>query len=368
LLPCKLNVNPISPVSNPCCNRVPFVVVPALVKAMRRRDFIKALVGSAAVWPLTARAQPTAKTHRIALVHPSVSIADMSESGGNPYYAALFKELRHLGYIEGDNLVVTRYSGEGREEHFPELCQEVVRTKPDVIVTAASRLVLVFKAATDTVPIVASMADPVPFGIVANIARPGGNITGVSVEAGSDIWGKRLQVLREAVPTASKVGFLGSRQIWSLPQVDALRKAALESGISLLGPPIESPIQDEEYRRVFGAMAREHVDGVIIGDQLEHVTYRQLIVDLMRATRLPAIFPYREHFEIGAFMAYGPSLSDLYRRLAGYIDQILKGARPGELPIYLASKFELLINLTTAKALGLSIPPSLLVRADEVIE
>ena len=140
---------------------------------------------------------------------------------------------------------MNRSSGEGREEHFPELCQEVVRTKPDVIVTAASRLVLVFKAATDTVPIVASMADPVPFGIVANIARPGGNITGVSVEAGSDIWGKRLQVLREVVPTASKVGFLGSRQIWSLPQVDALRKAAQQLGISLLGPPIESPIHDE---------------------------------------------------------------------------------------------------------------------------
>jgi putative ABC transport system substrate-binding protein len=115
-------------------------------------------------------------------------------------------------------------------------------------------------------------------------------------------------------------------------------------------------------------MEQEHVDGVVIGDQLEHVTYRQLIVDLMRAARLPAIFPYREYFEIGALMAYGPSLSDVYRRLAGYIDQILKGARPGELPIYLASKFELLINLTTAKALGLSIPPSLHVRADEVIE
>jgi putative tryptophan/tyrosine transport system substrate-binding protein len=211
---------------------------------MKRREFIT-LLGVAAAWPLAARAQQTAKTHRIALVHPSASIADMSESGGNPYYPALFKELRRLGYIEGVNLVVTRYSGEGREERFPELCQEVVRTKPDVIVTAASRLVLSFKAATDTVPVVASMADPVPFGIVANIARPGGNITGVSVEAGSEIWGKRLQVLREAVPTASKVGFLGSRQIWSLPQVDALRKAAQQLGISLLGPPIESPIQDE---------------------------------------------------------------------------------------------------------------------------
>jgi putative ABC transport system substrate-binding protein len=292
----------------------------------------------------------------------------MSETGGNPYFPAFFKELRHLGYIEGVNLVVTRYSGEGREERFPELCHEVVRTNPDIIVTAASRLVLSFKAATDTIPVVATMADPVPFGIVTNIARPGGNITGVSVEAGLDIWSKRLQVLREAVPTASKVGFLGSRQIWSLPQVNALREAAQQLGISLLGPPIESPIQDEEYRRVFGAMAQEHVDGVIIGDQLEHVAYRQLIVDLVGAAKLPTIFPYREYFEIGALMAYGPSSSDVWRRLAGYVDQILKGAHPGDLPIYLASKFDLLINLKTAKAIGITIPPSLLVRADEVIE
>jgi len=150
--------------------------------------------------------------------------------------------------------------------------------------------------------------------------------------------------------------------------VNALREAAQQLGISLLGPPIESPIQGEEYRRVFGVMAQEHVDGVIIGDQLEHVTHRQLIVDLVGAAKLPTIFPYREYFEIGALMAYGPSSSDVWRRLAGYVDQILKGAHPGDLPIYLASKFDLLINLKTAKAIGITIPPSLLVRADEVLE
>jgi len=335
---------------------------------MKRREFITLFGGTAAAWPLAASAQQATKTHRIALVHPSASIADMSESGANPNYAALFNELRRLGYIEGVNLVVTRYSGEGREEHFPELCQEVVRTKPDVIITATARLVLAFKAATDTIPVVAAMADPVPFGIVPNIAQPGGNITGVSVDAGLDIWAKRLQILREAVPTAAKVGLLGSRQWWSQPNTDALRKGAQQLGISLLGPPIESPIRAEEYRRVLGAMAQEHVDGVIIGDQAENTNYRQLIVDLVGAAKLPTIFPYREFFEIGALMAYGTSTKDLYRILAGYIDQILKGAHPGDLPIYLASKFDLLINLKTAKALGITIPPSLLVRADEVIE
>jgi putative ABC transport system substrate-binding protein len=334
---------------------------------MRRRDFIKGITVST-TWPMVARAEQTTRTHHIALVHPSISTADMSEGGGNQNYAALFRELRRLGYIERVNLVVARYSGEGREERFPELCQEIARTKPDVIVASSSRLALSCKAATATVPIVAAMADPVPSGLVVNIARPEGNITGVSSEAGSEIWGKRLQILREAVPTASRVGFLGSHQIWSQPPVDELRKTAQRLGISLLGPPMESPFASEEYRRVLGAMAEEHVDGVIIGDQPEHFPYRQLTVDLVRAAKLPAIFPHHENFEIGALMAYGPSVSDIYRRLAFYIDQILKGAQPGDLPIYLASKFELLINLKTAKALGLSIPPSLLVRADEVIE
>jgi putative ABC transport system substrate-binding protein len=337
---------------------------------MKRREFIALLGGATVAWLLPARAQQATKTHRIAVVSPSASIADLSETGSNPNYVALFNELRRLGYIEGVNLVVTRYSAEGREERYPDLCQEVVRTNPDIIVTSRSNLALSFKGATATIPVVAVMGDPVAFGIVANIARPGGNITGIAVEPGQEIWGKRLQVLREVVPTAAKVGFLGSRLIWDLPhgQMDALREAARQLGISLLGPPIESPIQAEEYRRVLAAMAQEHVDGVIIGDQAEHITYRQLIVDLVRAAKLPTVFPYREFFEIGALVAYGPSSSDSWRRLAGYIDQILKGAHPGDLPIYLASKFELLINLKTAKALGITIPPSLLVRADEVIE
>jgi putative tryptophan/tyrosine transport system substrate-binding protein len=335
---------------------------------VRRREFITLVGCAAAGWPLSARAEQTAKTYRIAVVSPSTPVADISETGSNPGFPALFKELRRLGYIEGVNLVVTRYSGEGREEHYPELCHEVVRTNPDIIVTVSARLVLSFKAATDAIPVVAVMADPVPLGIVTDIARPGGNITGVSVEATQDIWSKRLQVLREVVPTAAKVGLLGSRQYWSQPNTDALRVGAQQLGISLLGPPLESPIQAGEYRRVLGAMAQEHVDGVVIGDQPESFIYRQLIVDLVRAAKLPTIYPVREYFELGALMAYGPSTIDNWRRLAGYVDQILKGAHPGDLPIYLASKFDLVINLKTAKALGLTIPPSLLVRADEVIE
>jgi putative tryptophan/tyrosine transport system substrate-binding protein len=193
---------------------------------MRRRDFVRAIVGSATAWSLTARAQQATKTYHIALVHPLVSVADMRESGGYPLYTVLFKELRRLGYIEGVNLVVTRYSGEGRETRYPELCQEVVRTKPDVIAASSTRLALAFKAATDTVPVVSLMSDPVAYGIATNIARPGGNITGVSIEAGPEIWAKRVQILHEVVSTASKLGFLASPQVWRLPHVDVLRQAA----------------------------------------------------------------------------------------------------------------------------------------------
>jgi putative ABC transport system substrate-binding protein len=336
---------------------------------MRRRDFIKAaIVGSAVVRPLAARAQQPTKTYRIAIVG-TASIAEMSETGNNPGYAALFNELRRLGYVKGRNLIMERYSGEGREERYADLCREVVRTNPNLIVAFTSQLVLSLKAATNTIPIVGQMGDPVAVGIVDSIARPGGNITGISVEAGLDIWGKRLQLLREVVPAASKAGFLASSGVWKLAtQVKALREAAQQLHMSLVGPPLETPIQEGEYRRVFEAMAKEHVDGVIVSSQGENFNNRRLIVDLASSARLPAVFPYREFFEIGALMTYGSSLAALSRRLASYVDQILKGTHPGELPIYLESRFDLLLNLTTAKTLGISFPPSLIVRADEVIE
>jgi putative tryptophan/tyrosine transport system substrate-binding protein len=224
---------------------------------MIRRHFITLIGGAAAAWPLAARAQQPTKTHHIALVHPSRPISEMSESGGTPFYAAFFKELRRLGYIEGVNLVVRRYSGEGREERYPELCHEVVSTNPDIIVANGSGLVLAFKAATDTIPVVAIVSDPVPLGLATNIARPGGNIIGVAIDAGPEIWAKRVQILREVVPTAAKLGFLGSHRVWIQPNTDALRKGAQQLGISILGPPIESPIQAEEYRRVLGEWRRD---------------------------------------------------------------------------------------------------------------
>jgi putative tryptophan/tyrosine transport system substrate-binding protein len=229
--------------------------------------------------------------------------------------------------------------------------------------------VLNFKAATTAIPIVGLMADPVVFGIVDSLAHPGGNITGISTDAGPEIWGKRLDLLREAAPGTSRAGFLASRFVWESPfGVARIRAAAQRLGISIIGPPLEGTLQEQEYRRVFEAMLQDRADALIVSDQAENFTYRKLIVELAATSGLPTIYPYREQVEAGGLMAYAPDLSDVYRRGAGYVDQILKGTKAGEIPIYLAAKFDLVINMKAAKAIGLTIPPGLLLRADEVIE
>jgi putative ABC transport system substrate-binding protein len=212
------------------------------------------------------------------------------------------------------------------------------------------------------------MADPVRFGIVESLARPGGNITGVSTDAGQEIWGKRLDLLREVVPGTSKVGYLASRWNWESPiAIAALQEAAERLGISLIGPPLEGP-EEQEYRRVFEALTRSHPDALIVSDSAENLTYRRIITELAAKSGLPALYPYREQATAGGLMAYAPDLLDLYRRAANNVRDILNGAKPSDIPVYLASKFELVINLKTAKMLGLPISPSLLARADEVIE
>jgi len=316
----------------------------------------------------SAHAEQPGKLYRIAIVHPSAPVAEMTDTG-SPRFSALFKELRRHGYVEGKNVVVERYSGSGQTEHYAELANEVVRHKPDLILTITSRMVLNIKAATTAIPIVGLMADPVALGIVDGLAHPGGNITGISTDAGPDIWSKRLDLMREAAPRTSRVGFLASRTVWESPiGVAGLRLAAQQMGISLIGPPLEGTLQEQEYRRVFEAMLQDRADALIVGDQAENLTQRRLIVELAATSGLPAIYPYREQAEVGGLMAYAPDLSDVYRRAAYYIDRILKGTKAGEMPIYLAVKFDLVINMKAAKAIGLTIPPALLARADEVIE
>jgi putative ABC transport system substrate-binding protein len=337
---------------------------------VRRRELILLLgVASTASLAglLAARAQQPRKAHRVAIVAASDPVAELTEGGGNPHYDAFLGELRRLGYVEGQNLVIERYSGEGRTEHFAELASEVVSRNPDLIFATTSLLVRHLKEATATIPIIGFTADPVAYGIVTDLARPGGNVTGISADAGVEIWSKRLEFLRVAVPKASRVGFLTYRLSWEGAQGNVLREAARAAGIELLGPPLDDPVQPPEVERVMTLMA-QHAQALIVGDTSINFSYRKLIVDLAKANRLPAIYPYREYVRLGGLMGYAIDSAELLRHAANQVARVLRGEKPGEIPYYQASTFELIVNLNTAKALGIDLRSSFLARADEVIE
>jgi putative ABC transport system substrate-binding protein len=333
---------------------------------MRRRDFIAAL-GAAATWPLAARAQQPAKMKRIAYVSPAAKVSEISVSG-RADIRAFFEELSRLGYVEGQNLGVERYSGEGRPERYAELARDVVNTHPDLIVTSTVRLSLDFKMATTTIPIVTILFDPVASGLVGSIARPGGNITGVTIAGGFEITGKRMGLLVEAMPKLSTVGYLASRPYWEDPRGAAAREAAKRAGLSLKAALLGSPFNEAEYQRVFKSMEQDRADALLVAEESENLANRATIVELAAKDRIPTMYPFRDFVAVGGLMAYGSDLADIFRRVANHVDKILRGANPGDIPFYQPTKFELVINLKTAKALGLEMPAMLLARADEVIE
>ena len=337
----------------------------ARIMSTTRRAFLS---GSFAVLaaPPVAEAQ-AGRVYRIAIVHPVRRVAEMRE-GGDQIYRAFFSELRRSGYVEGKNLVVERRSAKGHTGRYPELAREVVQLRPHVICASSTQLVSAFKAATTTIPVVGVTYDPVASGLAASLARPGGNITGFSVNAGDEIFGKYLELLRQAAPEVTRVAFLLRRAAWEGRQGQMMLEAAQRAGLTLIGAPLSDPIQEPEYRRVFSAVARERVQALVVSDHAENLAHHQLIVALAAHGRLPAIYPFRDFASAGGLMVYGFDVADLWLGVARYVDRILKGADPGELPYQQPTKFELVINLKTAKALGLTIPPSLLLRADQVLE
>jgi putative tryptophan/tyrosine transport system substrate-binding protein len=318
-----------------------------------------------------AQAQQTGKVYRIALAHPTVPVADQNQaSKGSLVIPAIFEQLMRLGYVEGRNLLIERYSGGGRADHYPHLARQIVSRNPDLIIAIDSYFVLNVKAATSTIPIVGAFALPIELGIVPSLARPGGNITGVSVDVGEDQWPKRFQLLREAVPHITRMGILETRNVrerWQRLH-PAWKAEWLAQRMSLVGPPLEQPTDEQEYQRVFAALAQEGVEGLLVDDEPENNTYRKLIVELAAKGRLPTIYPFRQFAEAGGLMSYGIDSSDVGHRVADLVDKILKGAKPGEIPIFQPTHFELSINLKTAKTLGIDLPPLLVARADNVIE
>jgi putative tryptophan/tyrosine transport system substrate-binding protein len=335
---------------------------------MRRRLFVTLVGGAVVAWPLGAHAQQPATQRRIAIFHPAIPTTLLTETGGGSAWPAFFAELRRLGYVEGENLIIERYSAEGHHERYADLAREIVTRNPDVIVTGTNPVVIAFMAATRTIPVVAFMLDPLKAGLVTSLARPGGNLTGITLDAGIEIWGKRLQMLKEAIPSMAKVAFLGMRDGWEGSSGQVLREVGGRLGISLVFmlPQKGTP---SEIERVFAAMQQQQrPDAVLVSGEGDLYAHRQLIAELAEKNRLPAMCPYRDYVEAGGLMAYAVDLVELLKRMADDVHQILKGAKPGDIPIYQATKFELLINLKTAKALGLTLPPALFTLAAEIIE
>jgi putative ABC transport system substrate-binding protein len=280
---------------------------------------------------------------------------------------AVMEGLRERGYIEGQNLVIERRYTEGQDERAPSLAAELVGLKPDLIIAHGTAPVRALKQATSTIPIVMyGVMDPVGKGLVASLAHPGGNVTGLSETIGTELMGKRLQLLKEAVPKVSRVAVLSylGAQAEPIKLSEPLQAAAQALGVTLQLYLVKEP---EELEGAFAAMTKAGEKALLVIPHPFIGTHVGRIVDLAAQSRLPAMYPYRWAAEAGGFMAYDLSAPAFYRRIGIYVDKILNGANPGDLPVERPTKFELLLNLKTAKALGLKIPESLLRRADEVI-
>jgi putative tryptophan/tyrosine transport system substrate-binding protein len=322
--------------------------------------FVVTLTLSLFVAPLTAEAQQATKVHRIG------RLSSGSPTEPNPNLEAFRQGLRELGYVEGQNLVIESRYAEGSPERLRDLALELVQRKMDVIVAVASAATRAVQHATRTIPIViAGGSDPVGDGLVASLARPGGNTTGFS-NLTVELPGKRLELLKEAVPQSARIAVLANPAASGYESaMNNLTVAARALGLQLHVVELRSA---DELDATFAAMTRAGADAlIVVGEPLLLDSLRGRTVDLAAKHRLPAMYSWRELVVAGGLMSYGPSLPDMHRRAATYVDKILKGAKPADLAVEQPSKFELVINLKTAQALGLTIPPSVLFQANEVI-
>jgi len=325
---------------------------------MKRREFIT-LIGGAAVWPVAARAQQPANLPTIGF------LVSGTPSSHREWVAAFVQRLRELHWIEGRTVAIEIRWAEGRNERLADTAAEFVRRKVDVIVTSATPPTVAAKQATSVIPIVfAAVGDPVGAGLVESLARPGGNVTGLSLQQ-TDAVGKRLELLREVIPGLHRLAIMANS---SNPSSGLeMREAQATAGTLGLESVTSEIRRPEDIAPAFDALKGRVEALYVVNDPLVN-TNRVRMITLALAARLPAIYGFREFVEAGGLMSYGPNYSDLFRRAAGYVDKILRGAKPADLPVEQPTKFDFVINLTTAKALNLGVPPTLLALADEVIE
>ena len=318
---------------------------------MRRRDFISLLGGAAVAWPLATAAQQSTNSKRLAIFSPAEPSADLHEHSESKKYRAFFAELRRLGWIEGQNLKVESYGREQNTSGPEALATEIVRSNPDVILVAGPGAVI-FKKLTSRIPIVVITTDPVKQGLAESLAHPGGNFTGASIDAGLSIHGKRIALLREMVPTMSKLGCLALRFQWNGSSSVAFRAAAETAGLPLAVCLLEFDTSEADIRAAVESISRDGANAVMVLDSPQVLQNSTLIAKLLGDAKLPAIFAFTESVEAGGLMAYSFDLIELHKRAAHNIDAILRGAKPGDIPIYQVTKFELSINLNTASSWG----------------
>jgi putative tryptophan/tyrosine transport system substrate-binding protein len=310
-------------------------------------------------------AQQSAKVYRIGILTDHSPVSSMIGPEPSGPVRALLQRLRELGYVYGQNLLTEPRSAEGQLDRVPGLAAELVRLKVDVIVSSGGTA-RAARDATATIPIVmAGLPDPVGSGLVASLAHPGGNVTGLSSAVGPEITGKRLELLKEAVPRISRVAYVATKSDWESSPGERVRTAARALGIALLHVEVSRP---DHFTDAFAVIARQRPSALLVQPSAVNYVHRRLIADFAAKQRLPAMYGFSDFADAGGLMAYGQSITELTRRAADYVDRILRGARPGDLPIEQPTKFALVINLKTAKALELTIPPALLLRAELVIE
>jgi putative ABC transport system substrate-binding protein len=327
---------------------------------MERRTFMALVSGGFLAMPLAAQAQQTGKLPRVGWLSPGSATSDET------FLASFRDALRELGWVVGQNIAIESRWAEGRFEQLPDLAAELVRLKVDVIVTVVTQASLAAKRATRTIPIVmVGVGDPLGSGLVASLARPGENVTGPSSML-ADVSGKQLALLKETVPKASPVAVLWNpaNPVW---QAAALRETEVAAGALGLRLQLLEARGPDVLVGAFAAMTRERAGALFVPADIIFVRHAQRIAGLAARHRLPAMYGFREHTEAGGLMSYAANFAVMFRRAAAYVDKILKGAKPADLPVEQPTKFELVINLKTAKALGLTIPQSVLLRAEEVI-
>ena len=327
----------------------------------RRTAFAAVLAVSLLAAPLIPEAQVVGKV-------PKIGFVEAGSSSVNQHFADAFRQgLKELGYVEGRSIVIEERWAEGRTERFPVLLDELLRLKTDVIVQASTLGAVAAKKATTTVPIVfVGVSDPLGTGLVTSLAHPGGNLTGLSLAWAEGLAAKSPEFLKEMAPGVSRAALLFNPLGASMtPWVKETQAAASVLGIRLQ----EFEVRDAKgIDGAFAAMAREHLGAVIVITDPLTLRHRTRLVQLAASNRLPAVYSFGEFARAGGLLAYGPSVAEMFHRAAAYVDRILKGAKPADLPVEQPTKFELIINLKTAKALGLTIPPTLLLRADQIIE